>query len=89
MGLDFGLELLLTHLHLLQQGFHLGNAAFKGLHLAPQLIAWLSKALALRRIGVQDVQGKHERFSQFLGGSLAQEPPAHWPLDGHERHKWQ
>ena len=50
----------------------------------------LSKALAFEADrGFQDVQGKHERFSQFLRGSLAQEPPAHWPLDRHERHKWQ
>ncbi len=58
--------------------------------LAGPDLARLTKALTFEaERGFGDVQGKHERFSQFLGGSLAQEPPAHWHLDAIDTAKWQ
>ncbi|MDX2271527.1 MAG: ATP-dependent DNA helicase RecG [Cyanobacteriota bacterium] len=49
----------------------------------------LHKALAVEaEQGFADLQGRQQKFSQFLAGSLAQHPPAEWHLDEDDRRKW-
>lgn len=56
----------------------------------PLDVSRLHKALAYEaERGFQDIQGREERFSQFLGHALAQDPPAEWLLDDADRRKWQ
>jgi ATP-dependent DNA helicase RecG len=55
----------------------------------PQDLQRIHKALAIEADrGFSDLQGRQSRFSEFLGGWLAAEPPTDWELDTDDRRKW-
>lgn len=50
----------------------------------------LTKALSLEADrGFMDLQGREQRFSEFLFDSLSSPPPSDWQLDPDEQRRWQ
>ncbi len=49
----------------------------------------VDKALALEvERGFGDLQGRQQRFSEFLAGSFQGDPPPDWKLDRYDQRKW-